>query len=73
MSPDAITEGAKCAAVANAVLEARNYDPIECSRGVAAMAVVIAGNDPVARVSLARMMLQLVDELDPDLLGARRQ
>jgi hypothetical protein len=38
---DARVEAEKCAAVANAVLQALDYDPVLCSRGVAAMADTI--------------------------------
>ena len=49
-------------------LEARKTT--RCSRGVAVMVTIIAGNDPAARVGLAQIMLQLAHELDADLDGA---
>ena len=48
MSPEelrATLDATKCAAVANAVLEALNYNALNCSRGIAIMATVIAGSD----------------------------
>jgi hypothetical protein len=62
---------ARVANLAYALFAAQNLDRIKCSIGVAIMATVIVGNDPVAKTMLAREMLKLVNDLDPSLLGAR--
>jgi len=76
MSPEelrATLDATKCSAVANAVLEALNYNALNSSRGIAIMATVIAGSDPLVRCSLAKLMIELARELDPDLVNARWQ
>ena len=66
----AALEAKYVADVTNAVLAAQAFNAIRCSRGVAVMVTIIAGNDPAARVGLAQIMLQLAHELDADLDGA---
>ena len=59
--------------VATAVMAAQDFDRSQCARGVAIVALVIAGDDPAARTALAQLMLKLASELDPDLAGASLQ
>jgi hypothetical protein len=41
--------------------------------GVAIISTVIAGDDPVARLALAKEMAKLIEELEPGFLRARWQ
>jgi hypothetical protein len=56
-------------AIANAILS-RKHDPVQTACNLAVFAVVIAGEDQIAKIALAQTMLQYARELDPDLVGA---
>ncbi len=61
------------AAVANAVLAAKQHDPLRSALGLSLFASVLAEQeDEVARTGVALAMLQLALELDPHLAVALR-
>jgi hypothetical protein len=58
--------------VANAVLAAKDHDPLSSACGLAFFASVLAEEDEATRVTVAYVMLRLALELDPDLCLALR-
>jgi hypothetical protein len=48
-----------------ALFAAQRLDATSCSIGVATMATVLVGDDPTAKMMLAKEMRRLADELDP--------
>ena len=77
MSPDRtkveVEHTVRVTNLANAMFAAQNFDRTQCAVGVAVMASVLAGQDPVARTMLAREMIKLANELDPAAVDARWQ
>ena len=77
MSPDRtkveVEHTVRVANLANAMFAAQNFDRVRCSIGVAVMSTVLAGSDPLARTMLAKEMLKMATELDPDVIDARWQ
>jgi hypothetical protein len=59
--------------LAVALMRARDFDSASVACGVAILAKVLAGDDPIARTLLAQQMMQLIKELDPDVASARWQ
>lgn len=60
-------------AVANAVMAACRHDALRSACGLVSVAQVLAGDDAVARTTLAQIMLDAVHDLDGDVLDARLQ
>ena len=75
MSPErtAVEDAQHVVDVANAVMRARAYDATSTSIGLAVIATTVAGDDQMARTTLAIAMLKMARELDPDLVNARWQ
>jgi hypothetical protein len=61
-------EARLCADVANAALKAaREFDAARCACGVADMAVAVAGDDEIAKLMLAKHLVRLAREIEPQL------
>ena len=75
-SPDeeyAQQEARYCVDVCNAVIAAQDFNRTQCACGVAIISTVIAGDDPVAKLALAKEMAKLIEELEPGFMRARWQ
>jgi|SoiMethySBSTD1v2_1073268.scaffolds.fasta_scaffold825859_3 hypothetical protein len=59
-----------CVDVCNAVIAAQDFNRTQCACGIAIMSAIIAGDDPVAKLALAKEMAKLIEELEPGFMCA---
>jgi len=62
-----------CVDVCNAVIAAQDFNRTQCACGVAIISAVIAGDDPVAKLALAKEMAKLIEGVRAGFLRARWQ
>jgi 2-methylaconitate cis-trans-isomerase PrpF len=69
----ALLDGAHIAAIVRAMQAAQQHHALHTAGGLVAVATLLVGDDPVSQTVLARIMLDAVRELDPDVVGAELQ
>ena len=62
-----------CSAVVHAIMQANNFDAVQCAFGIASSALLVIGDDPLARSALGRLMWKLAHDLDADIVGPTLQ
>ncbi len=69
----ALKEAQVCVDIGNAMLAARNHDPVAAALGLLPLAVALVNNNPSGRTALAMQMIKLAQTLDGDSMSAQLQ